>query len=464
MMRTIAARLRLFGATNFRRPFSTSVCRRQDIDPHGTSELPLAGIRVLELGQLIAGPFAGQLMGHFGAEVIKVEPPNVGDPVRVWRELDIDGTSIWFRSISRNKKSVTIDMRKDEGKKLVKDLAIKSDILLENFRPGTLEKWGLDPSNIHPHNPDLIFTRVSGYGQTGPWAHRPGYATVCEGEAGFRYINGFPDENGQLAGPSVRPNISLGDSITGLHAAFGAVLALLSRDKRRSNGRRGGQTIDVSIIESMMNMMEGIVPEYSRKGVIRGPSGSSITGIVPTNAYPTSVPSAYVLIGANGESIYERFMTAIGRPDLIGPDYLGNHNRVPRRQEIENAIIGWTSKRTPEEVVKAMVDANVPVGRVMNVKDIMENEHVRERGMIERVRVPYRNASEGKPTEESESSAGWDLDVHRVIPLMESDIPTRWAGPDLGQHNDEVLGGILGLSKSDLDELKVRGVIGNECT
>ncbi|EJD08168.1 CoA-transferase family III [Fomitiporia mediterranea MF3/22] len=413
-------------------------------------------ISIWQAGQLVAGPFAGQLLAHFGAEVIKVEPPTTGDPVRVWRELDMDGVSIWFRSISRNKKSVTIDMRKDEGKKLVKELAIKSDILLENFRPGTLEKWGLGPSDIHPHNPDLIFTRVSGYGQTGPWAQRPGYASVCEGEAGFRYINGFPDEHGMLAGPSVRPNISFGDSITGLHAAFGAVLALLSRGKRKSNGKIGGQTVDVSIMESILNMTEGIIPEYSRKGVIRGPSGSCITGIVPTNAYPTSVPFSYILIGANGESIYERFMNAIGRPDLIGPDYAGNHKRVPRQAELDGAISEWTRQRTSEEIVKIMNDANVPVGRVLNVKEIMENEHIRERGMIERIHVPFRN-TKGEATVDD---AGWELDVNRVTPRLECDMPTRWAGPDLGQHNEEVLGGILGLSQSDMSGLRVRGVIG----
>lgn len=201
------------------------------------------------------------------------------------------------------------------------------------------------------------------------------------------------------------------------------------------------------------------MPEYSRKGVIRGPSGSSITGIVPTNAYPTCEPSSYVLIGANGESIYERFMNAIGRPDLIGPNYHGNHNRVPRKEEIENAIREWTGKRTPEEVCRVMVEANVPVGRVMNVRDIMENEHVRERGMIERISVPYQpKESADNKSEEN----GWELDVHRVIPIMENNIPTRWAGPDLGQHNDEVLLGILGLDKPDLEGLKSRGVVGNE--
>ncbi|KAH8110572.1 CoA-transferase family III [Phellopilus nigrolimitatus] len=430
---------------------------QEDAVQEKVSELPLAGVRVLELGQLVAGPFAGQLLGHFGAEVIKVEPPNVGDPVRVWRELDVDGVSPWFRSLARNKKSVTIDLRKDEGKKLVKELAIKSDILLENFKPGTLEKWRLGPSDLHPHNPDLIFTRVSGYGQTGPWASRGGYASVCEAESGFRFINGFPDpETGMLAGAPVRPNISLGDSITGLHAAFGAVLALLSKSKRKANGKNGGQAVDVSIMESMMNLMEGIVPEYSRKGVIRGPSGSSVTGIVPTNAYPTSAPSAYVVIGANGESIYERLMSAIGRPDLIGPEYAGNHRRVPRQAEIEDAISAWTRQHTPEEVCRAMDEARVPVGRIMNVKDITENDHVQARGMIERVHVSPSNTMNASKT----VGEGWDLDVSRVAPILECDTRTRWAGPDLGQHNEEVLVGLLGLTEPNMADLRSRGIIG----
>ncbi|THH05474.1 hypothetical protein EW145_g4779 [Phellinidium pouzarii] len=439
--------------TNGRTFCSSSPSHVQSGESLQVSELPLAGIRVLELGQLIAGPFAGQLLGHFGAEVIKIEHPVGGDPVRVWRELDIDGVSPWFRSLSRNKKSVTIDLREDEGKKLVKELAIKSDILLENFKPGTLEKWGLGPSDIHPHNPDLIFTRVSGYGQTGPWASRGGYASVCEAESGFRFINGFPDPvTGMLAGPPVRPNISLGDTVTGLHAAFGAVLALLSKNKRKANGKNGGQTVDVSIMESMMNLMEGIVPEYSRKGTIRGPSGSSVTGIVPTNAYPTSVPSAYIVIGANGESVYERLMTAIGRPDLTGPNYAGNHRRVERQAEIEDGISEWTRQHTPEEVCSAMNAAHVPVGRIMNVKDVMENEHVRERGMIERVHIPMKG--------ESGADEGWDLDVPRIGPILECDVQTRWAGPDLGQHNEEVLSGILELSTSDMAGLKARSIIG----
>ncbi|KZS88868.1 CoA-transferase family III [Sistotremastrum niveocremeum HHB9708] len=409
---------------------------------------PLAGIRVLELGQLIAGPFAGQLLGQFGAEILKVEPPNGGDPLRVWRELDADGTSPWFRSIGRNKKSITLDLRKEEGRKIVKKLALDSDVIIENFKPGTLEKWSLGPSDLHPLNPELIFTRVSGYGQTGSWSHRGGYASVCEAESGFRFINGFRDSStGLLDGPPVRPNISLGDSVAGLHAAFGTVLALLARSQRNAAGQRGGQTVDVSILESMMNLMEGIIPEYDRKGVIRGPSGSSVTGIVPTNAYPTSTPSVYVIIGGNGDSIYTRLMTAIGRPDLTGPKFLHNHHRVTHQQAIEQAISEWTSQRSASEICEIMEEAKVPNGKIMNVEDLMKCEHVEERGMIESVRV-------------GDGDEGWDVRVPGVAPRLEDVAKTRWAGPDLGAHNDEILRGRLQMTAEEIDALRDQGIIG----
>ncbi|KII95395.1 hypothetical protein PLICRDRAFT_48356 [Plicaturopsis crispa FD-325 SS-3] len=434
---------------------------RRDLSTEAThnSGLPLAGIRVLELGQLIAGPFCGQLLAHFGAEVIKVEPPTTGDPLRVWRELDIDGVSPWFRSLGRNKKSVAIDLRKEEGRSLVRRLAIKSDVLLENFKPGTLEKWNLHPAAIHPENPALIYTRVSGYGQTGPWAQRPGYASVCEAESGFRYINGFPDpDTGALEGPPVRPNISLGDSIAGLHAAFGTVLALLSRHKRSTQGCPGGQTVDVSIMESMLNMMESVIPEYDRKNKIRGPSGSSITGVVPTNAYPClptldAQTPTYIIIGANGESLYTRLMTAIGRLDLVGENYQPNSRRVERQEEIEDAISAWTRTRTAEAVEDAMRAAGVPVGRVNSVKEVVENEQNIARGAVEDVWVPGVGDGEG-----------WNVKMPGVFPLLEGHSgKTRWAGPDLGEHTLEVLrGDLLGLKNDEIETLRDNGVVGTK--
>ncbi|CAK5264526.1 unnamed protein product [Mycena citricolor] len=418
---------------------------------YSTSTLPLSGVRVLELGQLIAGPFAGQLLGQFGAEVIKIEPPVKGDPLRVWRELDVDGVSPWFRSIGRNKKSVAIDLHSTQGRDLVRDLALQSDVLIENFKPGTLEKWGLDPASLHPHNPDLIYTRVSGYGQTGPWASRPGYASVCEAESGFRYINGFVDvETGGLSGPPVRPNISLGDSVAGLHAAFGTVLALLQRQKKRDVGEKGGMTVDVSILESMLNLMEGIVPEYDRKNKVRGPSGSSVTGIVPTNAYPclpdpaAPMTPVYIVIGANGDSIYARLMKVIGAPHLIGPDYAQNHHRVSRKEEIETAISAWTSNLSAEEVEKKLAAEKIPVGRVLSVREIVSSEQVVSRGAIQDVKV---------------DSGGWDVKMPGTFPVLEGcDSAPRWAGPDLGAHTSEVLATYLDLTPQQIQKLRNDGV------
>ncbi|KAJ8515186.1 hypothetical protein ONZ45_g7372 [Pleurotus djamor] len=431
--------------------------------PRPNNDLPLSGIRVLEMGQLIAGPFAGQLLGQFGAEVIKVEPPKTGDPLRVWRELDVDGTSPWFRSIARNKKSVVIDLRQPKGRALVKELAVKSDVLIENFKPGTLEKWGLGPSDLHPLNPDLIFTRVSGYGQTGPWAPRPGYASVCEAESGFRYINGFPDAiTGGLSGPPVRPNISLGDSIAGLHAAFGTVIALLAKKNKQDQNLPNGRTVDVSIMESMLNLMEGIIPEYDRKDKVRGPSGSSVTGIVPTNAYPclpsseTPTTPTYIVIGANGDTIYNRLMTAIQRTDLIGPEYERNQHRVSRQTEIEDAISSWTSRRSAEEVFEVMNKAGVPVGRVLNVKDIVNADQLKARNAIEEAWVP---APTGEET--SVDKRGWTVKMSSTFPVLEGyDTKVRWAGPDLGQHTNEVLSEHLGLSETQLSDLRAEGIVG----
>ncbi|KAF8622944.1 hypothetical protein AX15_006620 [Amanita polypyramis BW_CC] len=420
-----------------------------------SNNLPLSGVRVLEMGQVIAGPFASQLLGQFGAEIIKIEPPGVGDPLRVWRELDVDGTSPWWRSIARNKKSVAIDLRKPEGRTLARQLAIKSDVIVENFKPGTLEKWEMGPAHLHPLNPSLIFTRVSGYGQTGPWAPLPGYASVCEAESGFRYINGSLDaETGGLAGPPIRPNISLGDTVAGLHAAFGTVLALLSRQK--NNGK--GSTVDVSIMESMLNLMEGIIPEYDRKGKIRGPSGSSLTGIVPTNAYPClpdpanpSLPT-YIVIGANGDTIYSRLMETVGRTDLVGPDYQHNHHRVQRQAEIEDAISAWTSKRKPGEVIEAMRKVGVPVGRVVTVKEVVEHEQVKARGTVRDVWVDSKRAEDGK---------GWSVKMLGTVPVLDGvDPQPRWAGPEIGQHTDEVLTSDLGLSAEELAKLRKENILG----
>ena len=254
---------------------------------------PLHGIRVIELGQLLAGPFAGCILGYFGAEVIKVEPPETGDPIRGWREVQ-EGTSLWWHSLGRNKKSVTIDLKSDEGRALVHQLIETADVVIENFRPGVMEKWGLGPEEFKQSNPKLVYTRISGYGQTGPYSSKPGYASVSEGMSGFRYVNGFADR------PPVRPNLSIGDTLAAIHAALGITMALL---ECKNSGE--GQVVDVALYEAMFNLMEGVIPEYDGAGVIREPSGSTVTGIVPTNTY-LCADGKYVVIGGNGDSIYKR--------------------------------------------------------------------------------------------------------------------------------------------------------------
>ena len=299
-----------------------------------TSEAPkpLAGIRVLEMGQLIAGPFAGCMLAYFGAEVVKIEPPGTGDPLRNWRVLR-DGTSLWWRAMGRNKKCITLNLREPRGRRLARTLALGSDVLIENFRPGTMEKWGLGPDELRAEAPELVYTRVSGYGQTGPYAAKPGFASVCEGFGGLRYINGFPGE------PPVRPNLSLGDTLAALHAVIGVLLALVHRNRIDGNSIGGaGQVVDVAIYESVYNVLEAIVPEYDGAGIVREPSGSTLTGIVPTNTYPCA-DGRYVIIGGNADSIFKRLMRAAGRDDLAGDARLAdNAGRVAHQREVDDAI------------------------------------------------------------------------------------------------------------------------------
>ncbi|KAI9023806.1 CAIB/BAIF family protein [Phycomyces nitens] len=395
---------------------------------------PLEGVRVLELGQIIAGPFCGSILGYYGAEIIKIEPPKNGDPLRSWRHLDKDGQSPWFRSMARNKKSVCIDIRTEEGRGLVKKLAGKVDVLIENFKPGTMEKWGLGPDDLYAINKSLIYTRISGYGQTGPYSKRPGFASVCEGMGGFRSVNGYPGE------PPVRPNISLGDSLAGLHAAFGVVLGLLARNKlKQSIGESGrtGQVVDVSIYESVLNMMESIIPEFDRFNEIRQPSGTTLTGIVPTNTYPCK-DGKYVIIGGNGDSIYNRLMNAIGRSDLA----------IQEQKTIDGAIADWTSTLPSEEILAILEKASVPSGKIYDAKDIVEDEHINARGMIETVTVGT-----------AEDGRGWDLKIPGMSPVLElTPGSTEWAGPDLGAHTHEVLESVLGLSKADIEALDTKNV------
>ncbi len=394
---------------------------------------PLEGIRVLELGQLIAGPFAGCMLAYFGAEVIKVEPPGRGDPLRVWRVLE-EGTSLWWRAMARNKRCITLDLRQERGRELARRLAAVSDVLIENFRPGTMERWGLGPEALKAANPGLIYARISGYGQDGPYAERPGFASACEGIGGFRYLNGFPGE------APVRPNLSLGDTLAALHAVIGVLMALVHRDRA---GRGAGQTVDVAIYEAVFNMLESVVPEYDRAGVVREPSGSTLTGIVPTGTYPCA-DGRYVVIGGNGDSIFRRLMRAAGRPDLADdPRLADNAGRVAHQGEIDEAISAWTRTLEARRVLEILAEAAVPCGPIYSVADMFADPHFRARGLFEQVEV-----------------GGRALAIPALVPRLEATPgATAWPGPELGAHNAEVLGGLLGLDEAERAALAAEGVI-----
>ncbi|MEM9596329.1 MAG: CaiB/BaiF CoA-transferase family protein [Acidobacteriota bacterium] len=394
---------------------------------------PLDGVRVLELGQLMAGPFAGTLLAYYGAEVIKVEPPGQGDPVRTWRVLDDDGTSMWWRSLGRNKRCVTADLRREEGRVLVRRLAAHCDVVVENFRPGTVERWGLGPDDLGADRPDLIYARASGYGQTGPYAEKAGFASVCEGFGGLRHVTGFP------GGPPVRSNLSLGDSLCGFHTAFGILLALIQRGK--PTGR--GQVVDVAIFESVYNMMEAVVPEYDRAGAVRGPSGTTITGIVPTNTYPCR-DGKHVIIGGTGDSVFKRLMRAAGRLDLADdPRLATNDGRVAHQGEVDDALGAWTRTLPSADVLRILDDAAVPAGPIYSVEDMVEDPQYQARGLFEEVEVG------GRP-----------MKLPAIVPkLTETPGRTEWPGPELGAHTNEVFRELLGLDDGELHDLRSRGVI-----
>jgi formyl-CoA transferase len=397
-----------------------------------TSQLPLAGLKVLEMGSLIAGPFAAKTLGDFGAEVIKIEPPGVGDPLRSWRTAE-GVTSVWWHVQARHKKSVAIDLRKPEGQDLVRKLALEADVVIENFRPGTLEQWGLDYETLAAKNPQLIMLRISGYGQSGPMRDLAGFGVVAEAMGGFRYITGVPGE------APVRPGISIGDSLSALHGVIGVMLALYHRVK---NGGRG-QMIDVALYESVFNMMEGAVPEFDRNGVIREPAGSAIQGISPTNAYPTK-DGLYVLIAGNGDGIFRRLMSLIGRDDLGNDPVLArNPGRVTHMDRLDQAIGAWTAARSLDDCLALLGQAGVPAGKVYTVKDIVEDKHYQARGMLQDITL----------------DDGSRLKVPGVVPKL-SATPGRLegGGPTLGQHTESVLAG-LGLNAAQVAQLKEKGVI-----
>ena len=398
---------------------------------------PLAGIRVLEMGQLIAGPFAGCMLAYFGAEVVKIEAPGTGDPLRNWRVLK-DGTSLWWRAMGRNKKCVTLNLREPRGRDIARTLALGSDVLIENFRPGTMEKWGLGPADLRADAPELVYARVSGYGQTGPFATKPGFASVCEGFGGFRYINGFPGE------PPVRPNLSLGDTLAALHAVIGVLLALVARRRIDANAVGGaGQVVDVAIYESVYNVLEAMVPEYDGAGVVREPSGSTLTGIVPTNTYPCA-DGRHVIIGGNGDSIFRRLMHAAGRDDLAGdPRLSDNAGRVAHQREVDDAIARWTRSLDTGRVLGILDDAGVPAGPIYSVADMVEDPQYNARGLFETVDV-----------------GGEPLRIPALAPKLDrTPGETLWPGPEVGAHNREIYVDRLGLDEAALRSLEDDGIV-----
>jgi len=396
------------------------------------AQRPLEGVRVIEMGQLLAGPFAGTILAYFGAEVIKVEPPG-GDPIRGWREVR-DGTSLWYRSLGRNKKSVTLDLKSEQGRALALQLIEGADVVVENFRPGMMEKWGMGPEQLKERNPGLVFARISGYGQTGPYASKPGYASVTEGFGGFRYLNGEP---GQVP---VRPNISMGDTVAAIHAALGIALALIQKARP---GCGEGQVIDVALYESVFNLMEGIVPEYDGAGVVREPSGTTVTGIVPTNTFLCD-DGKYVVIGGNGNSIYKRLMVAAGRSDMAeNPAMAENAGRIEHEDEIDEALALWCASHSSVHIINTLEEESVPVGPIYSVEDMMVDPQYQARGLFEQVEI------DGKP-----------LKIPAILPKLGS-TPGRtdWPGLAVGSHNDEVLRDILQLDDSRIQQLRDQGVI-----
>jgi len=399
---------------------------------NNTMSLPLSGLRVIELGQLIAGPFASKILAEFGADVIKIEPPKTGDPLRTWRLLH-EGTSVWWAAHARNKRSVTLDLRQPEGQDVIRKLAADADILIENFRPGAMEKWGLGFKELHAINPKLIMLRVSGYGQSGPYRDRPGFGVIGEAMGGLRYLSGEPGR------PPVRVGVSIGDTLSGLHGVIGVMMALRHREQQGGVG----QEVDVALYESVFNMMESLLPEYSKFGAVRQPSGASMPGIVPTNAYLCN-DGRYALIAGNGDSIYKRLMEAIGRTDLAtDPNLANNVGRAANAERIDAAISAFTEQHSLDFVLEAMNKAGVPAGKSYDAADIAHDPHYQARDMILDATLPD----------------GSVVQVPGIVPKL-SQTPgqiTRPA-PELGQHTAEVLEG-LGINAAQQADWKERGII-----
>jgi crotonobetainyl-CoA:carnitine CoA-transferase CaiB-like acyl-CoA transferase len=393
---------------------------------------PLNGVRVIEIGTLIAAPFAARLMGEFGAEVIKIESMGQGDPLRKWRKLH-EGTSLWWYLQSRNKKSLSLNLKSPEGIEIIKRLAESADVLIENLRPGALEKLGLGWDVLHALNPKLTLVRISGYGQSGPYRDRPGFGAIGEAMGGIRYTTGTPGS------PPARVGVSLGDSLASMHAVMGALMSLL----RVKTGQGDGQIVDVSLVESVFNLMESLVPEYDMLGHVRERSGGALPGIAPSNTYPTA-DGAYVVIAGNSDPIFKRLMQTIGRPDLgEAPEFAQNDGRAAQSEMLDAAISVWSSSLPIDDVLQALEQAEVPAGRIYNVADIVADPHYQAREMILDAQLP----------------GGTNVKMPGIVPkLSETPGSVNWQGPALGQHTDSVLGD-LGLTAADIAQLKTDGVV-----
>ncbi len=391
---------------------------------------PLSRLKVVEMGQLIAGPFAAKTLADFGADVIKIEPPKVGDALRKWRLLK-DGTSVWWQVQSRNKKSLSLDLRQAEAQDIVRTLIKETDVLIENFRPGTLEGWGLDPQELLKLNPKLIVLRISGYGQTGPYRDKPGFGVVAEAMGGLRHLTAEP---GRVP---VRVGISIGDTLASLHGVIGILLAL---QERHRSGK--GQVIDIALYEAVFNCMESLLPEYSAFGEVRQAAGSALPGIAPTNAYLCG-DGGYVLVAGNGDSIFKRLMTVIGRDDLGNdPELANNEGRVKRVIELDNAIGQWAKTVNTDKALELLDSVAVPAGRIYTVADIANDPHYKARGNIQTIQM----------------QDGSKLDVPGVIPkLSRTPGSIKTLAPEIGENTDEILKSI-GLSDDQVKSLKERGV------
>lgn len=396
---------------------------------------PLDGIRVLEVGTLISGPFAGRLLGDMGAEVIKIEPPGAPDPLRTWGQAELNGHHFFWTVHARNKKAVTLDLRVPRGRELFLELVEKSDIVVENFRPGTLEKWGLGYDVLRERNRGIILVRVSGYGQTGPDAHKAGYASVAEAASGLRHMNGFP------GGPPPRLALSLGDSLAGMFAAQGALAALYRRTVTGD-----GQVVDAALTEACLAVQESTIPDYDVGGVVRGPSGTRLEGIAPSNIYPTA-DGSWVVIAANQDTVFRRLCQAMGQPELATDERFADHVARGRNQDELDKIIGaWAGSREPGDIIATLSEAGVIAGPINTVAEVVEDPQLRARGMI---------------ADHWDERIGRNVKGPGVIPVLtETPGTIRRAGSaHPGQHNDEIIGALLGHTEAELHQLRAEGVL-----